>query len=210
MLLFAQKLVVIIRCLVWLHCCRRNVSQCCAVSERPGEWRYCVGQPCRCLSGLSESWEDHFIIVCLPCLMLLSRREPLGKWGQAAVFAVCSFFFTGLALSELLLQPVKLLGKVCDTAYKNPQPGLMWYYSIWWLIKNSEAVKQRLDGVELWLHLHTITKYHHAALVCIVSTGSLHIYCTVKNFIIPARLSFSPRDFYLIQKKFVYVFPTDV
>ena len=95
-------------------------SQCCALSEGLVDWRYCVGRPCCCLSCLSKSWEDHFIIVCLPRLTLLSRREPLGKWGLAAVFAVCSVFYlvASLALSGLLFLPVKLLGKVCYTAPK--------------------------------------------------------------------------------------------
>lgn len=84
----------------------RSVSRC---SEREPDGHYCVGRPCCCLSCLSKSWEDHFIIVCLPCLMLLSRREPLGKWGLAAIFAVCSF------LAYLLAWPYEDFGSSLTT-----------------------------------------------------------------------------------------------
>lgn len=78
--------------------------------EQAPDCLYCVGRPIAvCLSCLSKSREDHFIIVCLPCLMLLSRRQPLGKWAPTAVFAVnsvlskCSsgFIRTGLPAGHL-------------------------------------------------------------------------------------------------------------
>lgn len=109
-----------------------RVSVLCLWARAGVDWRYCVGWPCCCLWCLSKSWEDHFIIVCLPCLTLLSRREPLGKWGQTAVFAVCFVFFylvAGLALSGLSFWPVKLHGKVCYVA--------PWYYSVWGLVMAS-------------------------------------------------------------------------
>lgn len=134
MLLFINKLLAIIRSasvgvLLWLPCRvgGKRVSRCCAVLwarvallRGPG--------PCCCLSCLSKSWEDHFIIVCLPRLTLLSRREPLGKWGLAAVFAVCSVFFcffylvASWALSGFFSQSVKLLSKICRTAPQKKPP----------------------------------------------------------------------------------------
>lgn len=162
MQLCAQMLMVIIgdvivslSVLLWTHYCEMCLrAELWMRAHLTGviAWARPAAAAAVCLWCLSKSWEDHFIIVCLLCLMLLSRRQPLGKWGLAAVFAVCAFF-TGLALSVLLLQPVKLLAKVCDTAYKTNilDSG---YYSIWWLIKKS------LDGRIRLLMLHSNTHTH--------------------------------------------------
>lgn len=104
-------------CSLWLALQMRSISGCSSLSL--ADWRYCVGQSCCCLSSLSKSWEDHFIIVCLLCLTLSSRWEPLGKLGLAAVFAVFSIFY--LVAVPLLSRPL-----LCEVCCKFKTSKLVW------------------------------------------------------------------------------------
>lgn len=156
----------------------KRVSQSCALSESLVDWRYCVGQPCCCLSCLSKSWEDHFIIVCLPCLTLLSRREPLGKWGLAAVFAVCSVFTELLAwlyqdcccsLSNCLVRFVTRLPKTrrlasCGITHYDSSSRPQWCYN-----------KATLWGLAAFTQKHMIREHLLVkdATVCRISMGFL-------------------------------------